>query len=418
MMVKTLNSNLLIIGAGIGQVPIIKKAKNKGIHVTVVTQKGNCPGAEFADEVWYEDIYNRDKIVELAKANHITAVTSDQNDLMMPTVAYVAEKLGLPGNTFEQVNCYCNKNNYRDNCDKLGIPVPKHIAVNDIDYDFTEFDCPLPWIVKPADSQSSVGVKRIDSLKELKLALQFALDHSKTHSAIVEEFFVGKEIVCEGFISNGKYYLLSFADRKYFKSDEVLIPSQTLFPSMIKKELLDRVVEYESRMAKHVGISFAIVHSEYLINEETKEIRVVESAVRGGGVYISSHLIPYATGIDVNDLLLRKALGEEVDVDAVFANKKISAAGYVCFYLPEGVISAIEGIDDVERLPFIKLSCLDDISIGQKTEKLLHKGMRKGPLLVVGENRSNLENNIKELQKTLNIKIITADQHNDKIVWC
>lgn len=407
---------LLVIGAGIGQIPIINKAKAKSIHVTVVTQKGNCPGAVFADDVWYLDIYDREAIVERAKRERITAVISDQNDLMMPTVAYVAEKLGLPGNKFDQVMSYCNKNNYRENCDKLGIPVPRHIAVNDVNHDFSAFDCPLPWIVKPADSQSSVGVKRIDKIEELKPALEFALEHSKTHSAIVEEFFFGKEIVCEGFIDNGKYHLLSFADRKYFKSDEVLIPSQTLFPSLVKQNMLDKVVDYESRMAEYIGISFAIVHSEYLVNEESNEIRVVESAVRGGGVYISSHLIPYATGIDINDLLLDKALGIDVNIDEVFSNKKDNAAGYVCFYLPEGVIESISGIEEVEQLPFVKMACLDGIEVGQKTEKLLHKGMRKGPLLVVGENRNELETNIIKLQNTLEICVKNKNKELE-ILW-
>lgn len=65
---------------------------------------------------------------------------------MMPTVAYIAEKLELPGNTFAQVMSYCNKNNFRDNCDKLNIPVPKHISVNSDDYNFSEFNCRLPWL--------------------------------------------------------------------------------------------------------------------------------------------------------------------------------------------------------------------------------------------------------------------------------
>ena len=101
------------------------------------------------------------------------------------------------------------------------------------DFDFSLFDCPLPWIVKPADSQSSIGVQRIDTMDELKPALEFALSKSPTHSAIVEEYFFGHEIVCEGFVNNGKYYLLAFADRKYFDLPDLLIPSQTVFPSTV-----------------------------------------------------------------------------------------------------------------------------------------------------------------------------------------
>lgn len=409
------DQKLLVIGAGIGQIQIIKKAKERGVHVTVVSLPGNQPGIALADDVFYCDIYNREKIADWAEKHGITAVTSDQNDLMNPTVAYVAEKLELPGNTFEQVMSYCNKNIYRENCDRIGNPTPMHVAVDVAD--FSGLNCPLPWIVKPADSQSSVGVQKIEKIEKLKSALEAALSHSKTHSAIVEEFFTGKEIVCEGFIENGKFYLLAFADRKYFTLNDLLIPSQTVFPSLIKQELLDRVVECEQRMAQYINPSFAIVHSEYLVNEKENKICVVESALRGGGVYISSHLIPLATGIDINDVLLDKVLGVPVDVDKVFKNRKDAASGYICFYLPEGTIKSISGIDTLKKLPFVKMTCLDNIRIGEKTEPMLHKGLRKGPILVSGNSRNEIENNIKIVQETLNIEIQSPDDNVKGIIW-
>lgn len=408
---------LLVIGAGIGQIPIIEKAKAMGLHVTVVTKPGNQPAAGLADDVYYQDIYERDKIAKWAKENEITAVLSDQNDLMMPTVSYVADYLNLPGNSFEQMMAYCDKNTYRDNCDIIGNPVPKHIAVDSADFDFSAFGCPFPWIVKPSDSQSSVGVKRIDSLDELKPALEFALSHSKTHRAIVEEFFLGNEIVCEGFIQNGEYHLLSFADRKYFELKGLFIPSQTVFPSIVKPELLEKVIEYEKKMAAYIKPRFAIVHSEYLINAETGEIRVVESALRGGGVYISSHLIPYATGIDINDILIKKALGMDVDIEKILGKNEHKASGYVCFYLPEGRIHSVSGIEEIKLLTFVKMACIDDIKVGMETEKMLHKGLRKGPIIVVGENREELEKNISIVQNTLKIEVINEKGEISGVVW-
>ena len=345
-------------------------------------------------------------------------MTSDQNDLMNPTVAYVAEKLGLPGNKFETVMSFCNKNKYRDNCEKAGVPVPMHIAVDSVDYDFADFTCPFPWIVKPADSQSSVGVQKVENMEELLPALEFALSKSKTHSAIVEEFFEGVEFVAEGFINDGKYYLLNFADRKYFDLKELLIPNQTLFPSILDQSILDKVVEYETKMAALMKPNFGIVHSEYLVNLQSKEIRVVESALRGGGVYISSHLIPLSTGIDINEVLLMKALGIEVNVDEIIANKELKAAGYVCFYLPEGQVISVGGLDEIKDFSFVKKICIDDIVVGKKTEKMLHKGLRKGPILVSGENREDLEKNIAIVQNTLQINVIGLDNIVRGIVWC
>ena len=335
----------------------------------------------------------------------------------MPTVAYVAEQLGLPGNRFITVNTYCNKNQFRNLCDKVHVPCPRHVAVAGTNFNERGIDIPLPWIVKPADSQSSIGIKKIEHEEELLPALQVALKRSPTHTAIVEEFFEGRELVCEGYINEGKYYLLMFGDRRYFELKDVMIPSQTLFPSTVDAELQQRIVSYEQALAKASKPSFAIVHSEYLVNETSGEIRVVESALRGGGVYISSDLIPMATGIDINEVILSRALDKNVDVDEVFRNRSDKASAYVCFYLHEGTITSVEGAEDVKALPFVRKAYLDGITVGSRTKKPDYKGARKGPILVQGENRIDLEKNIDEVQSLLKIDIITDEHETKSVVW-
>lgn len=408
---------LLIIGASIGQVPLLLKAKERGIHVTVVSIPGNYACFELADDIIYADVFDRNLVVEEAKKRGITAVISDQNDLMAPTVAYVAEKLGLPGNHFETVMTYCNKNRFRDACDKAKVPCPKHIAVNSLNDDLSVFGGVFPLMVKPADSQSSIGVKKVNDQEDLQITLQYALEKSPTHSAIVEDFFEGREVVCEGFIDNGKYYPLQFADRRYFDLKGVLIPSQTIFPSNLDKEIQGRIVGYEQALSNSTKPAFAITHSEYLVNEATGEVCIVESALRGGGVYISSDLIPMATGIDINDVLLDKALGVAVDVDSVFAKRNDKAAAYVCFYLPEGVIQTIEGVEELKGLPYVKKAYIDDLAVGQQTMPPSFKGARKGPILVQGKNRDELEKNVKKVQNTLKVSIKKLEGVMDGICW-
>ena len=417
IVIEEKKEKLLIIGASIGQLPLLIRAKNQGIHVTVATIPGDYVCLPLADDVIYCDIYDRDGIVAEAEKRKITAVTSDQNDLMNPTVAYVSEKLKLPGNRFNTVMSYCNKNQFRDLCEKAGIPVPKHVAVNSVEYDFSEFDCRLPWIVKPADSQSSIGVKKIDAPKELLGAVEFALSQSPTNSAIVEEFFPGKEIVCEGFVDEGKYYLLSFADRRYFDIPDLMIPSQTIFPSVISRDILDTIVDYESRLAAYTKPSFAIVHSEYLVNEVTGEIRIVESALRGGGVYISSDLIPLCTGIDINEILLNKARGIRVDVEKVFLSRKNGASAYICFYLPNGIIEEIRGAEELKSMSWVHRAYIDDIKVGDHTVPMTYKGARKGPILLKGHDREDIERNISKVQKMLEIYVRNPEGNVSGILW-
>lgn len=117
------NNSILIIGAGRNQVPIIQTAKNLGYRVIVVSPSGDYPGIQMADEVLYEDVLNKDAIVEFAKNRGIGGVLTDQSDFCTPTVAYIAEKLGLPGYGYHNALCFTNKALMRDVYREVGLPI-------------------------------------------------------------------------------------------------------------------------------------------------------------------------------------------------------------------------------------------------------------------------------------------------------
>lgn len=405
-----------MIGAGIGQVPISLLAKERGYYLIVVTIPGNYPCIKLADKVYYVDIFNREEVLRIAKEEKIDAVISDQNDLMMPTVAYVAEHLSLPGNTFSQVDAYCNKNIFRQNCDILGIPVPKHTRVLKVQFPEEFKEIPFPWMVKPEDSQSSIGVAKVNTAEEYFVAIEHALKCSRNGAAIVEEFFVGDEIVVEGFIYNGEYFNLGVADRRYFNLPNIFIPSQTVFPSTISDEIKQLCVECEQKMCSYINPSFAIVHSEYLINRATGEIRIVESALRGGGVYISSHLLPMACGININSYLLDCALGIETDFKRIYGSLKEGASAYICFYLPKGIVKSVEGIEQLESLPYVH-KCDIDVAVGDETKQMTYKGQRLGPIIISGKDRGDVEKRIQEIQSSLKITVEKSGRLITYIYW-
>lgn len=408
-------NKLLVIGAGIGQVSLVKLAKSMGLYVAVVSPKG-YPAIEYADELFECDTYDYERIVDFAHKNNFNAVTSDQNDLLMPSVAYVAEKLGLPGNTFEQTNYYCDKIKFRTICKKIGIPIPAYIKI--VDSSIPEFKMDMPWIVKPSDSQSSIGISKINTMDEYKSATEYAISKSKHHKAILEQFFSGDEIVCEGFVYQGKYYHLLFGDRRYFNG--TFIPSQTLFPSEINVSIKKKILDFENAIAREINPSFGIIHSEYLLNKETGEICMVESAIRGGGVYTSSHLVPLSTGIDITKLLIRCALGQvsKTDVEHVFENRKCGASAYICFTLPEGIVTEIRGFENVARIKGVVMCDIRNLSVGDMTEKMVAKGMRKGPILIHASDRDELETIISAVQDSVHIKIMGTDGVVKEAIWC
>lgn len=407
---------VLMIGAGIGQVPISQLAKERGYYLIVVTIPGSYPCIEIADKVYLVDIFNREEVLRIAQEEKIDAVISDQNDLMMPTVAYVAEHLSLPGNTFSQVDSYCNKNIFRQNCDTLAIPVPKHTRILEVQIPEEFKEIPFPWMVKPEDSQSSIGVAKVNSTEEYLVAIDSALKYSRNGAAIVEEFFAGDEIVVEGFIYKGEYFNLGVADRRYFNLPNIFIPSQTIFPSTVSDDIKQQCIECEQKMCEYINPSFAIVHSEYLINRETGEIRIVESALRGGGVYISSHLLPMACGINVNSYLLDCALGIETGFKELYNTLQEGASAYICFYLPQGVVKYVEGIELIKSLPYVH-KCDIDVAVGDETKQMTYKGQRLGPIIISGKDRNDIEEKIGTIQSSLSIEVRNRDGNINGIIW-
>lgn len=402
----------LLIGAGIGQINIAKKIKSRGHFLVIMAFNFLDETKNLADKFIHQDLYKYEEVLQIAKQENIEAVITDQHDIFAPLVAYISENLRIPGNSVKVLNSYCNKNIFRFNCDVLGIPVPKHIEVKDLTIPESFKSIPFPWIVKPADSQSSVGVEKVFSYDSCISAIKSAISYSRTKTVIVEEFFEGQEFVAEGFIWKGNYYNIGFADRKYFKLDGKFIPCQTIFPSLLERKILTEVVEYESKMAKYISPDFAIVHSEYLYNSKTNKLCVVESALRGGGVYISSHLIPLYSNIDINDVLIDAAEGKDVNISTVFEYKRERASAYVCFYLPEGIVTSIKGINSINKMPCVSFADFSNIYEGKEISKIEHKGHRLGPIIISSENRESIENDILNIQKKLDIRIDNAKSNS------
>lgn len=405
------------MGAGIGQVTLARKLSSlRGVRLIVVCYHYLNEVASLADKIIIHDLYDKEGVLEIAKNERIEAVLSDQHDLYLPTVAYVAEHLNLPGNTFEQVMSYCDKNTFRDICDRVGVPVPKHKRIRDassICFDEIGF----PMIVKPADSQSSIGINKIHSEKDYQRLVKKSLSCSRSKTAILEEFVKGRELVSEGLIYEGKYYNIAFGDRRYFCIEDKFIPSQTLFPAIIPLSLKKMICHYESLIAEYVKPNFAIVHSEWLWDKNSNRLVCVESSLRGGGVFISSHLIPLATGLDINNLLIEYSLIGTINIGSFLSNKVNNAAGYVCFYLPKGVIKRVAGKEILEQSKGVIMASLDTLVEGIETQVLEHKGQRLGPILICAKKRRTLEQRIKRCQSLLEVDVEDIAGHILHPIW-
>ncbi|MBK8805554.1 MAG: ATP-grasp domain-containing protein [Bacteroidales bacterium] len=362
------------------------------------------------------DIYDKENLLVIAREEKIDFVLSDQSDFAVFTVSYLASNLQLPGNSLLAAEIYTNKISFRKLCDELSIPVPKFVEATIENLSNELLRLKLPIVVKPSDSQGSRGIHKVLCLEDVESKINDAIKFSKNKKIIAEEYFEGREVVCEGFVHNGSYENIAFGDRKYFKLNNLFIPSQTIFPSTISNSFKEEIISYEKKIAKKVNPNFGIIHSEYLINENTSEVRIVESALRGGGVYIASDIIPHSTGVDLSEVLLDSALNYPVKVNIKRNLLSQKVCAYICFYLPEGVVRQIYGLELLFQMPEIIKVDLDNIKVGTKIPKFIHKGLRYGPLLVLANSHEELENIFSRIRKSLSIEVETMCGV-ENIIW-
>jgi biotin carboxylase len=92
-----MRSRILILGGSRFQVPLIRLARQRGLHVITCDYLPDNPGHRLADEYHNVSTTDKDAVLALARRIGIDAVASLSSDPAMQTVAYVANALGLPG---------------------------------------------------------------------------------------------------------------------------------------------------------------------------------------------------------------------------------------------------------------------------------------------------------------------------------
>ena len=251
---------LLVIGAGPGQVHVIKAAKKLGYHVTTVSVKGDYPGFKLADEIFYEDIFNTDSIIAYAKEHDIQGVVSDQSDMAAPLVGKVAEALGLPTWGSETAVKFTDKVRMRDVFEELALPVPAYFhatTLEEAQKGIAEIGYPV--VIKPTDAFASRGVFKVHNEEELIDFFPRSLDASRSKNIIVEEFLQGEQYFCQGFVQEHKLRLYAFSDRYYYDLPDLAIPYTNAFPAKISQEFQNRMTEMFTKVVDYLHPLFGHV---------------------------------------------------------------------------------------------------------------------------------------------------------------
>ena len=122
---------LLVLAAGILQVPVIKKAKEMGIYVIAADGDPNAVGLRYADKAIVVNITSEEEVLKVAREKHIDGVIHPCSEVSMNVMGRLNDELGLSGITREQAIRATNKHLMREAFEKGNAPSPKSILTED-----------------------------------------------------------------------------------------------------------------------------------------------------------------------------------------------------------------------------------------------------------------------------------------------
>lgn len=402
---------VMILGANDGQLPMINICKEKGYRTITVSPKGEYPGFQVADKSVFMDTRDMENILKCAIDEDIDAIVTDQTDVAVESVAYVAEKMGLTGIGIETAERFVNKYEMRKAAKAAGINVPEFDQATSVEEAIRIADkIGYPVIMKPVDSSGSRGVRKVDSLLDIKENFENTKSKSKRGIVIVEKFIAGKEYLADGFAMDYKYVTLDVGEKEFFDVPNIYVSKMCMFSSAALTEsdrVMAMVKETNDSLINAFKLSFGITHAEYIYSEAEDKVYLVECAARGGGVFLSSDITPNASGFNTNEALIEyitegtKKIPQEKEL-----LKKVS--GWVCFSFPDGVISEISGVEETKNIEGVDKVILDKIYVGMPTKELVDDSGKYGPVLFTGKNKEECYRIVNKVRNTLQIRVMTS----------
>ena len=310
---------VLILGGGCQQLPAIRKAREMGLHVLVADYNENPPGRAEADEFHQISTTDREQILALALREQVDGIMTFASDPAQRTVSYVAEQLGLPGESAASAEILGDKARLREYLRRLQIPTPRSMVLDGGAESLTTMSdehesVPFPLLIKPLRSSGSRGITLVEELDHicLQAAYEKAAGIGAAGRAIAEEYIeygyphlIGGDIV----VRDGRIAVLGLMDC-IREEDHPLVPCGKIFPSAASDGQKEQIRQILERVVQDLQIRNAEMNVELILGADGR-VFPIEIALRAGGNGIPL-LLSDALGMDLIQEGILLATREEV----------------------------------------------------------------------------------------------------------
>jgi biotin carboxylase len=358
-------------------------------------------------------------IVEFAHTHPIRGiVAADDDGVLLAAMATAA--LGLPCHPVGAVAAARNKYRMRQILAAADIPCPDFWRFP-IDGDPAEMaqQVRYPCVVKPLALSASRGVIRADDPAQFAAAFRRVVAilqrpdaaisaRRSARELLVERFIPGAEVALEGLLTDGKLRVLTLFDKPdpldgpFFEETIYVTPSRLPAPTQ------DAIVTCTADVAAALGLRHGPVHAELRVNAQGPWLLEIAPRSIGG---LCSHALRFGDGLALEELLLRHALG--CDVEAL--ERERLAAGVMMIPIPKaGILRQVAGRERAMQVAGIEDIRLT-IPIGQEVVPLPEGSRYLGFIFARNATPAGVESALREAHQRLTFVITPMEESSGSV---
>jgi len=422
-----MKEKLIILGAGVMQGPVINIAKELGFYAIALDGSSSAPCISLADQ--FEQIDLKDKEGIEAFARSIQRTTSRLGIMTAGTdfsanVAWVAQKLGLPGIPYESALNASDKSRMRECFKKANLPSPDFITITVADLPLSPHSplptthyplppSPFPLVIKPVDNMGSRGCRRIDSLEELNEAAKTAIGFSRSGRAIVEGYMEGPEFSVDAIVYHGEITICGLADRHIFFPPYFIEMGHTM-PTIIEEEKQTAILDTFRAGIHALGLAGKenIGAAKGDIKLTAKGPMIGEIAARLSGGYMSGWTYPYSSGaLPIKGAILA-AMGRKPE--GLIPIKKWTCAERAFISIP-GTVKQIIGLEEAKTANHVNDIFLR-INEGSKVSFPENNVTKCGNIIASAEDRNTAILAAETAARSILIRLDPADLETKEFI--
>ncbi len=256
---------------------------------------------ESLDDTFYlpEDIPLADivkAVTHLARGQKIDRIVAlDEFD--METAATLREHLRIPGMGLTTMRYFRDKLAMRMRALDRNVRVPDFVpVVNHDDIRYYLDHVPGPWVLKPRQEASAIGIKKIHAAAELWPLLEQLGDKQSTY--LLEKFVPGDVCHVDSVISENE---VLFSNVSQYGKPPMNVAHGGVFTSFTVPRGSEADVALRSinrDLLAALGLLRGVSHAEFIRAHEDGRFYFLECAARVGGAYINE-MVEAATGINL-----------------------------------------------------------------------------------------------------------------------